>query len=359
MNNHERIKQAFDGVKAPGRLTDAILNDSDLFEPFGGEPARPAQTGYAQSSARTRLIGTLAATCMLIALLAVPVWFMNENGVFDGKAPEETVFAPGMETDEDDAAETGLAEEVPDEIGILSVYDPTDNDPVLAEYDPANLKFYAWELLDKYVQREDSVPFNAFIASRDSKFEKETVIVWGGVHYADLPSALAALEGAGFLLPAGLLEENFITATVMYPIKSDTPVREWKEEGYVLREYEIDMDIVAGYSISIGTIGIGEKKCSLRADLTPGLMSDGWSELLEIEGWETAAVVYSSDDELLPFIDLYLTNPIPDEITVPHYGIFPAIPTEYHSVRYSLFGVDGYTLEELIALAEIIGWILP
>ena len=46
-------------------------------------------------SMRGRVIGTVLATCMLVALIAVPMWMMNERGLFGGGEPEETVLMPG------------------------------------------------------------------------------------------------------------------------------------------------------------------------------------------------------------------------------------------------------------------------
>ena len=313
-------------------LADAIVENADLFEPIEGESVYPAQTAQPRPSTRARAAGMILAACAMVVLVAVPVWLVNGNGLFGGRTPEGTVFAPGAEIGE--------------------------NGPPADEKDEAD---EVWELLYKYAGADHDdwrtdFTLNAFSIARVNRSTGGTLRT-GRSNYAYLPSFLAALEGTGFCFPNGFMgpEKYFDGGLIIHPLKSETPVNEWAEGKYVVREYEADPDMVAGYFIYINS-NDNEKFWTIRAYLHAGYLGDGDRDgSVEIEGWEMAAV-YTDDAGGL---HLTLAAPVPGNMNVPKYDTFPPLfrdpyqAENVHSVCYGIYGLDS-TLEELIAIAETI-----
>ena len=364
MNNHKRIKQAFGDIKAPGRIADAVLNGSDLFEPIEDGNLYPAQAEYPQKVTRGRIIGTALAVCMLVALVAVPVWVVNGNSLFSGGVPEGTVFAPGMEGTVDesglDGEDAGLIDDDPDEVVVRLEYDPPSEDPF--DWD-GPLRQYAWEMLNAYAggapPLEDGISSNAFTVTLSGN-PGGMGMRSGNTAYTALSSIITALEGTGFCFPAVMDSERYLNCFnigyIQHPLKSEIVVNEWIDGEYMVREYEVDTDIAAGYYINISSKD-NEKNWTVGASLMKGSRnySDCRLEPIKIEGWEKATAVYYDIDSPLSLV-LELITPIPDNMTIPKYDSYPYADTmePVRAVCYRIYGFDDATLEELIAIAETI-----
>ncbi|MDR0325112.1 MAG: hypothetical protein LBI19_03335 [Oscillospiraceae bacterium] len=210
------------------------------------------------------------------------------------------------------------------------------------------------ELLDKYVGDWDTNKSSNLFSVRPAKLPREgwTGTMRGGwSDYEDQQAFMAALEGSGFRVRTDF--SGVFTAEIRHPLKSDVPLREWEEEGYIIREYEVDTDTASSYHTLFDDnnrlLQINMNLLQVSGVNVPGERA----EAVSVAGWETAIAVYRESGEFWP-LSLYLTNPIPGDIVIPEYGDYPERSGARYSLHCDLSG-DGYTLEELIAIAETLG----